>query len=341
MNYPTYRNSPIFPATSYGVSQSDDTSFSEAKLRYYNNDINSSLLGCVDHTQINMRVPSRKMLAPSPIRQPKGIAAIRHQGHVVTAQTLDLTLLLLESCLADSSICSALIGDTMLRGISALPLEAESHCFYFARHDLPDDQWKIEVSRWFEAPLARIQLNLLGIVHGGNGTENHTNGEDYEGIPPAYRAICKLGKFKTTGWRNLNAWRFLGLLSLAAGVTTASCETESGNLWVVVGADAVGWSLRSCFGYMASLLWSRVSEVGPVNSKLISEVLSGSVLGPKLRRLTHRLLNKFRSESTRRNLIVTQPLTRLRYLDNDNLARTRGAKKAGLQNSISTQLHQY
>ena len=112
----------------------------------------------------------------------------------------------------------------MLPGIGALLLEAESHCSYFTCEDLPDDQWKIIVSGWFEARLARIQLGLLGIVRSGNGTENHTNKEDYEGIPPAYQAICELGKFKTTGWRKVNTWGFLGLLGLAAGVTTARPE---------------------------------------------------------------------------------------------------------------------
>ena len=43
-------------------------------------------------------------------------------------------------------------------------------------------------------------------------------------------------EFKSVGWRNVSVWGFLGLLSLAGGITLASCRTRDQSLWLVKGA---------------------------------------------------------------------------------------------------------
>lgn len=39
--------------------------------------------------------------------------------------------------------------------------------------------------------------------------------------PPDWRGICQMKELKSVGWRNFSIWGFLGLLSLAGGITLA------------------------------------------------------------------------------------------------------------------------
>ena len=75
--------------------------------------------------------------------------------------------------------------------------------------------------------------------------KNRTIEDAWKGIPDEYRAICDIGKVRSTGWRNVSVVGFLGLLGLAAGIALASCEAESGSLWLFIAAEAVERYVRT------------------------------------------------------------------------------------------------
>jgi len=62
----------------------------------------------------------------------------------------------------------------------------------------------------------------------------NNDGPGYDGIAPEYRGMCKMGKFRSVGWRNMSVVGFLGLLFLASMVTLASIRAENGDLWITL-----------------------------------------------------------------------------------------------------------
>ena len=245
MTYPNYRSDPVFPALSPGPSPY--TQPRKWKSSYHNNRTAPAVLGCIDLTEIcdkhlNLCWPAPRRSSPR---------TILNTQHGVAGSKSELARVLLETSLTDSSICSSLGR----RGIGTPALEAESYCSYYACNDLPEDQWKVEVRRWFEASLARIQINTLEVVR---GTGNY--GDDYDGIPPGWRGICQMGKFKSVGWRNVSVWGFLGLLAIAGGVTVASFKTKEEELWLVLGARGTVRAFGRAFVSLKSIRWASFWE---------------------------------------------------------------------------------
>lgn len=109
-------------------------------------------------------------------------------------------------------------------------LEAESHCRN-SLCSLPIKQWEVEARQLFETSLAKMQFNVLDIVR---GTDNKRE-EDFYGIPPEFRGMCKMAKFKSIGWQNVSFWGLLGLLFFAGAISLASIQTEKGEFWLVIG----------------------------------------------------------------------------------------------------------
>ncbi|KAG8530284.1 uncharacterized protein KY384_004786 [Bacidia gigantensis] len=253
MSYPTYRDGPVFKAQTPGVSEFDlCTNSKEAENRYFNNGTTHLKITCIDHVQICDSMANQCWYMPN-YNEPRNLLRSRNLNGV--SSNNDSALVLLEACLADSTLMSVLtaVGDRRY-GTYAMALEAESHCSHLSCDDLPDDQWKIEVRRWFEASLARIQLNVLDIVRPTSDPENNeTVEEQWLRIPAEYRNICHMGKFRSTGWRNISVWGFFGLLGLAAVLTLASCETEKGELWIVLAAEFMGWCSMNVLRRSASL----------------------------------------------------------------------------------------
>lgn len=126
-------------------------------------------------------------------------------------------------------------------------------CYNSRGCHVPQDQWKTEVRYWFETTLARIQLNVLDVVRGNTGDP-----EDYAGIPPRYRGLCAMEKFKSVGWRNVSTWGLLGLLIFAAGVSVASVRTEEQVLWLVVGARLLIRTMHWFVHQVREPLWKSV-----------------------------------------------------------------------------------
>ena len=232
MEYPNYRDEPIFPAKSPIYSKSR-----KRGLNYYNNSTEEAIVACVDEAEVcDSEHRTCQKFSGSAVETPFSFQNRRSSS---TPSKDDLVRALLYATLDGSNVCAASLRIPQ-------DLETSSHCTYLECQDgLPPQQWRNEARRWFEVSLARIQVNLINIVHG-----NMNPGADYENIPPDYRGICEMGKFKGVGWRNVSVVGFLGLLLLALLITMASIRTEDGHLWITVGIKALVRSLlgnfRSC-----------------------------------------------------------------------------------------------
>ncbi len=44
-----------------------------------------------------------------------------------------------------------------------------------------------------------------------------------------------MGKFKSTGWRNVSFWGLFGLLFFCGAISLASIQTEKEEFWLVIG----------------------------------------------------------------------------------------------------------
>jgi hypothetical protein len=110
---------------------------------------------------------------------------------------------------------SSACGSTQFRGVEAL--DAQSKIAHMQSQELDTNQWQIEIEKFFQVSLARIQLNAYDIVRGTAAAFN-----DYHDIlPTRYRGICNLVAIQTVGWKNLNV---MGLVGTIFGV---------GLLWII------------------------------------------------------------------------------------------------------------
>ena len=225
MTYPYRRFDPVFPAHTHRWTSDPVLSWYEP-TGYYNNETYASMILCQENIEICDSNTNTCQLGHPGWGNPRRIL-YNHKnfGHVNSSD--DFARILLLGALADSSIIQSIGHDDS-------DFEAASHCRIYKCGVLERDQWIIEVRRWFEASLARIQFNVLDIAR---GTGNH--GRDYEGIDPGYKGICQIVKFRSTGWRNVNVWGFLSLLGLVGATFVASVKTEEGNLWLMLGVRSL------------------------------------------------------------------------------------------------------
>jgi hypothetical protein len=118
---------------------------------------------------------------------------------------------LLQLALHYSSAC----GSTQFRGAEAL--DAQTKIAHMQSQNLVSEQWKVEVEKFFQTSLARIQLNTYGIARGTAAAY-----DGYRDVLPArHRGICDLVAIPTVGWKNLNV---VGLVGTVFGVAV---------LWVI------------------------------------------------------------------------------------------------------------
>ena len=164
-----------------------------------------------------------------------------------SATEADLALVFLSHVLWGSTLCYMW---QKWRTIEAMTLCSNS----IICENLPLDQWKAEVRQLFETSLAQLQYAVLDTVRG----RNESWIKNYENIPPRFRGLCKMGKFKSVGWRNVSVWGLFGLLSFAAGVSLASVKTEEEELWLVIGFRLVGRALRCVIVKLRQLPWTYV-----------------------------------------------------------------------------------
>ena len=261
--YDKYRDDPVFPAKTRTILDGREV--------HINNDTLPGILGCVDNTYVcDPLLGLCWNYPPSPFsnlsyftgnstrRVMPGYAHVdlsphNHSGvnaeatgtwesiELAGESEAELANILLTNALLDSNLGLMFMERTVLDiGLSC----SNSKVF-----QVPLDQWKDEARIWYETSLARIQVNVLGIVRGSS--------EVNVDIPQRLRGLCRMGKFRSVGWRNVSVWGLLGLLSFAAAVSIASVKTEAEELWLVVGIRffqrMVWWIIRK----VRKLPWRR------------------------------------------------------------------------------------
>ena len=137
-----------------------------------------------------------------------------------------------------------------LNFLDNMPCQSES-CFYRLN-------WIRTVQTSFENTLATIQKNLVDIVRGDSHQPSSPEHHHHVEIPPRYRGLCKLGKFRAVGWRNVSAWGLLGLLALALAVTLASIQTSGGEFWIVIATRNIIRSTSQLVNLLSLVPWTSV-----------------------------------------------------------------------------------
>jgi len=156
---------------------------------------------------------------------------------------------MLDIALLHSNVCNTII----LRGGSALDAQSKLQANLSLPVSLPlaDEQWKVEVRAMFKASLARIQIDLRDYARGAAankiGYKDHTDS--------AYQDMCSSYKFRTVGWKNVNAWGFWLLIILVVAVYILSFETPRfgeeeklivESLWDGVAVKSIFWLGGKC-----------------------------------------------------------------------------------------------
>ncbi|KAH8648219.1 hypothetical protein BGZ60DRAFT_553057 [Tricladium varicosporioides] len=174
--YPHTRNDPIFPAQSIARFPPGY----EGPIKYFHNSTQARVLGCVDQFLICKSTSGPCWSNANMTNIPEA-----PQDRTATEEENVVKLLLL--ALEFSSAC----GSTQFRGVEAL--DAQSRLAHMQSQNLNSNQWHVEVEKFFQSSLARIQLNAYDIVRGTAAAF-----DDYHDILPArYRGICSLVAIRT------------------------------------------------------------------------------------------------------------------------------------------------
>lgn len=213
VEYREIRDDPVFPALQW------------LKWTSFNNETLPGLLGCVENVSFCDPGLKKCWNYPEPIDSRDKDRSIWENSPRIfndMGPKPDLARALLYS-----SFQWSFIGQPIIYG-----LEANSHCIYTSYCGaLPRNQWKVEARQLFETSLATMQFNILDMVRGKDSALDKDSS-----IPSNYRGMCRMGKFKSTGWQNVSFWPLLGLFFLCAAISLASVKTEKEELWLVLGA---------------------------------------------------------------------------------------------------------
>lgn len=188
---------PIFPAITPRYFRS------EREPYYYNSDPRARALACADSTELCSPDGSRcwSMTDPLPYDEPNTAA-----------------YWLMKLALENSNIYDSI---KWRLGTALLAQESVSQS---VSRPLPQKQWAIEVSQLFATSLARIQYDAWGIARGEDRER-----PGYVDVTPdeARGRLCRLYKFNSTGYTNVNLLAFIGLPLAAFAVFILSCDACS------------------------------------------------------------------------------------------------------------------
>ena len=233
VEYEEIRDEPIFKALQ-PVNRPISRALQLARSTpFTNNETSPGLLGCVENISIcDVDLKRCWNYVDSEPRDPRykdrSIWDRMPRPFDDTRPKPDLARALLYSSLKDSFVGFPYEYD----------LEAISHCrdgvycHNFVRNKLPRNQWRVEARQIFETSLATMQYNVLDIIRGDIKFWE----VEYDIVPENYQGMCKMGKFKSTGWRNVSFWGLFGVLFLAAAIGLASVKNEKEELWLILGA---------------------------------------------------------------------------------------------------------
>jgi hypothetical protein len=200
--YPLARQDPIFPAQ---VQLSDG--------RFYNRHAYNAVLGCNDQTKFC--TPDGEVC--------QSIQQVAYQKEWQKEDESRILFGMLSNALVFSSTNNA------IRFRLADALHAQSNQIAGRSLLLDEEQWKVEVQRFFSMSLARIQITARNIARGA-GTDLPNS--DVVDQLPWIRGICGIYKFKSTGWKNLNVSGFLGFFFGGLFIIVLSFEREEAKeLW--------------------------------------------------------------------------------------------------------------
>jgi hypothetical protein len=214
IRYPSPRIDPIFPALKPQKG-------SKTHL-YTNSNLHASVLACRDKTTICGPDPSNC----------HSLRTIQASFNPQNDEATRVSLLLIYA-LTWSDTLSA------LRYRDASALDASSKLVGSRSLQLPPEQWKVEVERFFATNLARIQIDARNIARGMPDVDESDVSELSDIIPAGVQGMCEMYKFKSIGWKNVNVYGFLG--SLGAGLIVLVCsitreedeeEDEEEKLWI-------------------------------------------------------------------------------------------------------------
>lgn len=220
VQYGEIRDEPIFRASQW-----------LDKLNTFDNETSPGLLGCIDDISI-CDVDLKKCWNYLDYLE-SGAIDPKYGG-----QVMDRLPRIFDDTGPKPDLARALLYSSMQNSFIGLPmdyhLEGVSHCRDGNLcYDLPRNQWRVEARQMFETSLATMQFNVLDMVRGNIITADPTT---HWNVPLNYQGMCRMGKFKSTGWQNVSFWGLFGVLFLAAAISLASVKSEKGELWLVLGA---------------------------------------------------------------------------------------------------------
>ncbi|KAG4432857.1 hypothetical protein IFR05_011657 [Cadophora sp. M221] len=195
---------PIFPANTLVTPPP-----LPGKPLYYNADPFATVLACVDRASI---------CAPSGDFCWSGNLDIPPKALNPTSHIEKMGYYMLDISLRRSSVCNSISmrGGNALRATSKM----QSNVTLPVSLPLSSTQWKVEAKALFETSLARIQIELRDYVRGRGASEcNFANR-----IDDGFLDMCSAYRFRTVGWKNLNATGFWMVLGLVLVVYLLSIE---------------------------------------------------------------------------------------------------------------------
>jgi hypothetical protein len=193
--YSSPSEDPIFPVElpSYGW--------------YVNSRLHSSVLGCMDRT--NICTPNGSFCA--------GLDYWRNLGLIDNEDSMVIAFLSI-------SLRSSTMG-LAIRYRQEGALDANRRRSGPVSLNLDDEQWKTEVLQLFQTSLARIQIDARNLARGNPDAPTYGLSNMIDVYPPL-RNLCRIYKFKSTGWRNINVSGFIGATFAGIIVLLLSRTTE-------------------------------------------------------------------------------------------------------------------
>jgi hypothetical protein len=221
------RNDPIFPASELQTINGGT---------YWISNVTRTTLACVDNAQICD--PISKLCQDADLSFYGKMPDIWSSESFVTE--LERILALLSYALYFSSMAEA----ARLANLVADP-RSSTH--------MAKEQWKAEARRWFEISLARMQVEVLELAQFSREKLTYKPSDYVSIIPPRYRGICNMVKFRSNGWRNVSVWGFFGVLFLVIGISLGSIKNREETLWLVI-------AIRSFF-HVLWWLWKSARRI--------------------------------------------------------------------------------
>ncbi len=219
---------PIFPATTPRYFEDLSQPF------YYNSDPRAKVLACVDTTELCSPDGETcwSMTAPVPTEIPSTPAYWLMKWSLESSDIYNSI---------KWRLGSALLAQERIRQFVSTPL---------SRH-----HWQIEASRLFATSLASIQFEALGIAT-GEGREL----PGYIDVTPneAKGDLCKIYKFRTADYTNVNLAAFIGLPLLAMTIFVLSWEASTVGL---VAADENNPSKALLIDVLARYVYAAITAI--------------------------------------------------------------------------------